>query len=506
MKDLISLVEVVSKNKIKEIEVIGSANHKETNVQKLYSGIHNGSIISDQDVIDNFFPNNKNANLYSSRLKGQLKERLINTLFFIDLNQNNFNDYLRAYYTCYKMSAATRILLGRGARTAATPIAEKALDMALQFDLTDVAFLLAKDLRMHYGTMRSARQRYEEISQILEEQTKVLMAELKAEEYLNNLRVNFNEIKASKPEFAEKAQAYVDELLELSKHIHSYRFNYMVFAIRTIRYEVVGNYKEMLMVSTEALDYFSTKEKIVPNTVIFSFQVRRLVCLMQLKEYEKAKEIFPQCVILTQEGAHNWFLLHNYQMILAFHAGDFQEAYEVGKKALDHPKLKNQNEQTIEFWHIHEAYLFYLLSIKKIKPENNNPVQKFRVSKFINEVPIFRKDKRGANITIVVLQILFLLDQKKYEVIIDRIESLKTYTQRYLRNDDTFRSNCFIRMLVVMAESSFNKKATIRKAEKHWEKLKEKPINIAEQSAEIEIVPYEMLWEFILESLDEKWH
>lgn len=116
-------------------------------------------------------------------------------------------------------------------------------------------------------------------------------------------------------------------------------------------------------------------------------------------------------------------------------------------------------------------------------------------------MPIYRQDKRGANISILILQILFLLHQKKYNAIIDRAESLRQYTYRYLRRDDTFRSHCFIRMLLTLPECSFNKTAVLRKADKYWQQLQAMPLNVAKQSAEIEIVPYETLWEFVLEEL-----
>ena len=61
-------------------------------------------------------------------------------------------------------------------------------------------------------------------------------------------------------------------------------------------------------------------------------------------------------------------------------------------------------------------------------------------------------------------------------------------------------------MLLCLPAASFHKKAVLRKADKYWKKLKDVPLEKANQSVELEIVPYEMLWEFVLEGLDEKWH
>jgi hypothetical protein len=506
MEELIDLVQVLSKNKIKRIDVIGNNNVHNSQVQQLYDGIYMGRIKNDEDVINHFFSNANNAALYCSRLKRQLVDRIVNTLFFIDVNQNNFNEYNRAYYTSYKLAAATRILLGRNTPNAAALIAEKALHTALEFELTDVAFLLARDLQMYYGAIKGSREKFLKMGTLLDQQWEILQAELKAERYMTDLKINFVNTKAVKSEFTLVATRYAEELKQLSTKINSYRFNYMSYLTQVTRFEVAGDYKNMLPVCQEALQYFRTKEHMVPVNALFSFFLRKLICYIQLRNYEAAKKTVPECLQYSREGTNNWFLTLDYQLVLAFHSLDFQAAYAVCQIVLNHSQLKHQRQEVTERWLIHEAYIYYLISIKKIKIDDDNPVKKFRISKFVNEVPVYQKDKRGMNISILILQILFLLKDKKYGEIIDRTDSLKAYTQRYLRQDDTFRSNCFIQMLLTLPECSFHKKAVLRKAEKYWKKLQEVPLNIANQSAEIEIVPYETLWGFVLESLDEKWH
>lgn len=506
MKELSTLVEVISRNKVKQIDIIGYSNGAPNQAQQLYEEIHAGNIKSEEDIIQHFFSGNKNAPFYCSRLKRQLKDRLINTVFFLDLNQSTLNDFTRAYYTCFKMAAAAKILFGRNARDAAAEVAEKALEIALQYDITDVAFTMSRDLRGHFATNLGNREKFEKLDQILEEQTNILLAEQKAEKYFSDLKVNFISTRSAQPEYIERAARYAQELRVLSETINSYRFNYMSFLTQVTYYEITNDYRGMLPVCKKALSYFDKKQHLVPINVLFSFTSRILICHTQLKNYAEAKKVVPMCFQYTREGTHNWFIIYDYYMILCFHAGDFQEAYEVSQNVLNHPKLKNQEEYVFEHWIIHEAYIYYLISIGKIKSDANNPVKKFRISKFVNEVPLFSKDKRGINISIIIIQILFLLHQQEYGKIIDRMESLKTYNQRYLRRDDTFRSNCFIRMLLTLPECSFHKTAVLRKAQKYWEKLQEVPLDVAKQSAEIEIIPYETLWGFVLEALDEKWH
>ena len=121
-------------------------------------------------------------------------------------------------------------------------------------------------------------------------------------------------------------------------------------------------------------------------------------------------------------------------------------------------------------------------------------------------MPTYSKDKRGLNIPILVVQLLFMIAKKDYDQTIDRFEAIKKYCSRYLKKDDNLRSNCFINMLLQIPSASFHKAGVERKAKKYWDRLQSTPLEFAKQSQEIEIMPYEDLWELILESLEPKFY
>jgi hypothetical protein len=140
-----------------------------------------------------------------------------------------------------------------------------------------------------------------------------------------------------------------------------------------------------------------------------------------------------------------------------------------------------------------------LNEIGKISPRKDSS---FRISKFLNEVPVYSKDKRGLNIAILIIQFLFLLHKRRYSELIDRADALKQYCYRYLRKDDTFRSHCFIRMLLQIPRADFNRIRTERYAESYMKKLKSVPLIVSDQSIEVEVIPYDDLWEMTLELLN----
>ncbi len=303
-----------------------------------------------------------------------------------------------------------------------------------------------------------------------------------------------------------QGDSFLTELENFPAEERSFKFQFFLLTIYTIRYESANDYRATLRVVDEALQYFKQKSYLISPQQQLIYLTKKLSCQIALKYFEKAEETAKACQQIAIEGSRNWFVLIDYIIRLYFHSGQYQKVYDVFKKALEHPHFKRLPANIQENWLLHEGFINFLISRSIIQPTKDDQGKKFRLRKFLNEVPNFSKDKRGANITIIVLQILFLLDQKKYGEIIDRMEALKMYTFRYLRKDDTFRSNCFLKMLIKVPASSFHKAGVIRSTDSYLKKLKSTPIELTSQSIDIEIIPFEKLWEFILDALDNRFH
>ena len=126
MKELRQLIEIISPNKVKAIELVYSGSEEGSNIQELYRSIAEDDSISEEELISRFYKG-RNKRSYFNRLKRELKVRLINTLFLIDANDPKYSEVASAYYTCYKNAAAIKVLLARGARQVAVRLAEDTL-------------------------------------------------------------------------------------------------------------------------------------------------------------------------------------------------------------------------------------------------------------------------------------------------------------------------------------------------------------------------------------------
>ena len=107
------------------------------------------------------------------------------------------------------------------------------------------------------------------------------------------------------------------------------------------------------------------------------------------------------------------------------------------------------------------------------------------------------------NIPVLVFQIITLISKNRHDEAIARIEAVEKYRTRYLRNESSYRSNFFIKMLMTIPAQGFRKKAVVRHTTKYLTKLASASFDFANTSGDIEIIPYEDLWEMVLDTLQD---
>ncbi len=505
MQALKELAYIVTKNKLRSVDLIAESAENKTKISEFYEGILAGKFSTDDDAARFFYESDKNYSGYQ-KLKSNLKSRLINTIFFIDPKDSSHSERQRAYYACYKEWAAAKILIGKGARLAGVNLCHKILKLAKKYEITELVLDISRTLRLHYGARVGDFKKFEQFNRIFKEYEVIWHAENRAEELYTELVIKYVNNKSTKENLHEKAKQYYQQLEEDLNLYDSYRLYLCGSLIKIIIHSSINAYEETIKVCKESIDLFQSK-KYQPTTPLQIYYYQLLVCYTQLKKYNEGKQIAQKCINLLDDGSYNWFKYHEYFFILSMHTKQYQNAYQVYIDTIVHPRFQFLPEGVREMWRIFEAYVHYLIELGKVFPKNDDKVfNKFKLGRFLNETPIFSKDKRGMNIPILVIHILFMIQQQKYDRAIDKIEAIEKYCSRHLRNNDLFRSNCFIKMLMKIPMCSFHKAGVIRKASNYQKRLQSVPLDIANQAHEIEIIPYEDLWEMALLTLENKFH
>ncbi len=505
MKNLIEISEIVTKKRISKIEIFDKSllNKKESKFNEFYEGLVNNEFTSDEEAAQFLYETTPLDDKYR-QLKSRFSKRLMNTLFFLDANDPSFSNYHRAYYTCNKNWALIRILLSSGARNAATKLANKTLHVAQNYKFTDIILNCARIL-MTNSSLSGKVKEYDEFAAIANKAQEELGHEMKSEEMYQRLTLGLTTSATVDEERASLAEEYLNKVKELCETSDSYILHFNMYQIWILMLQFKGDYRGTIEACEKAEQFLEDNEPFRQEVKQASLAFTKINCYLQLRDYDNGRTNADRCLELFSEGSNNWFVFLEVYFLLAMHTENYINAAGIYLKVINHPRFAYTAPERQEKWKIFEAYIYYIFETEGLDRDllTENGKRKFRLLKFLNEVPHFSKDKKGFNVAILVLQVLYMLEKGDYTGIINRSEALNVYCSRYLRKDDSFRNSCFLKMLLTMEKEDFKLERTRQMAMKYLRKMTDTD-NQDNIVHEWEIIPYETLWEKVLNRLANK--
>ena len=245
-----------------------------------------------------------------------------------------------------------------------------------------------------------------------------------------------------------------------------------------------NNSDMVLQTCKDGMDLLMEKRFSVPETILFMFTYPTIPIYIERGEVELAKQAIEICYKNSKRKTNNWYVTHSYDVILGFYESRFEDV-----TMLLHKIKKYPTDIVRERYVLYKAYLALMGE------------ERFRVRRFINDIPEFSKDKDGYNIAVIIIQLLHLLKGKYNDEYIDRIEATNQYIKRAINAKRVIRSKYFLKILLILPSSNFHPVLFAAKAKSYLKKLKQLPISQSSPSVEIELIPYEVLYDRILELL-----
>jgi|GEM_PF-5070918 len=501
MKKLQELIEIVNPVKLKGVEVLGRSD---TLVDQLYHMIRKGEVQSDEDALRLLYNGSEAKNaLY--QIKEKLYEKLFDSIFIIDLSERNHTGSNLAFTENFKYTAVLEFLSARGGQNNIIPLGKKILRSAIKYNQASIIVRVAKILARKHVIINGDEKMLDYYHELHEKYRKIEDLRIQAEYCWYKISVKFNKKRVIvNSEIAEQAEQYANALA--SKLIPGHTcltFAYLVL-LRIRKCEVQHDYESVVKLVNEnlpKLDDYPDANGGIYNGLIN----KKLSALITLRRYKEAKETAQENLKHLREGQKVWFTLLDSIIVLNFYERNYEEAFRIYLLSVNHNGFKFLTESRKEVYSVYRAYLQFFINIGLLDyPESLKKKKPYRYVKFNNEVHIFTKDKKGINITFIVAQFLLLFTEGNYKLANEKIKSVKIYTTKHLRVDETYRPHCFLKMLVKLVECDFHKAATLRKTKSLFEKLKNRPPNAKRLRSDVEVVPYEDLWEFILERIDNR--
>jgi hypothetical protein len=498
MKKLIALTQIITRQKISQINIVTNTNDN-TLLGKFYRGIAEGKIKTIEDA-ENLLYSGKISRAVMNKMKDNLYSRLINTVFFIDARQSGFTDYQTAFYNVHKLSAAYQLLCNRGLDKENTiEIGENLLKKAITYDFSDIAVKLVHILSSTYafkGDIKKTAQIRPTIDYYMEALRLETMASIHLDVLMSEYMVN----RVASKKLSDKADEYYNMFAPHLVNYPTFKLAYYVYTIEIYKYGFINDFAQTLIVCNKAIAFFEQKGKGFNLAKVFYQQ--KLECCIYFGLYTEGIALQPKIQTFLVNGTHNWFKNQEVLIRLAFYTDQYEDAYVVFKESVNHPNYKKLVNTYQDFWKVCQVYIYVCVSLGLIKNLSANEQKKrFRLSTFVNNLPIYSYDKRGMNIPTIIAQVLYFLVKKDFDSVLNRIESIEKYCIRHLVDKDfDVRSYYFIKMLLTLPEANYNFGRVLKRSQGFKEKFDAAPEN--SKNIELEIMPYEKLWSLLLDLIN----
>ncbi|MEO0788614.1 MAG: hypothetical protein AAFY36_08135 [Bacteroidota bacterium] len=498
MKSLKELVDLLSRNKLKRINLLDLQHEPESKINALYQAIAKEEVESDVDAQLLLYGHLGKAQAYGN-LKKRLRERLLNTLFFIDVDDRKTGSRQRAIVEVERNLSSALILQAKGARLSSERLLKSTLNKAIKFEFVGAAMYTARVLRLQHGTRQGERKNYEYYAEVYEKYKKLDHWENVAEDRYADLMSKYLAGRETPDSLSSMAKAYFLELSEALPEVETYKFRLFTTLIQFLQYTAHNDYPSVIPISESAIAFFREKPYLA-KTPIQQCLHHQLVAYMQLKNYEKGYEIAKQGEQLLNKGENNWFKNREYLLLLALHTEHFQEAYKHYKEAVGHRRFSYLPKEQQREWGIYRAYLHFLIRQELIQVKRGDrdfSTQKY--NKLLNEPVPEARERRRTNVPLLIMQSLGALEQHNWRLASSKIEALEKYGYRNLYEQGGMRPFYFIRLLSDLNRVEFDPEAAKEQAEGHLKDLQALAGPKSTPFHKMEIVPFEQLWQMALD-------
>lgn len=498
MKNLIEIARIVTRRKVKQLEVFDAAylNQKDNKFNLFYQALAANKLKNDRDAATMLYESSPTDTRYR-QLKSRFRKRLLNTLFLLDLPAGSESRIDKAYYACNKDWNLVRILLDNQAPNAAGHLARQTLNAALNFQFSDIIVNCSRVL-LHQSADSGLTKEFEYYQNLIQIHGPLLQAEIAAETLYQEFKLLYSTHKKPASPSPDTIEEIQHKLQELSTKYDSAYVRYYYYLSKILFLEAGGNYAQLLLVCEQAEAYFDRHRDNFPEDKLIILYTRKMAAYLYLKDYKNGKNTVEKYLGTFPEGSDNWFMFMEFYFLLSMHNRQYIQASAILEKVRQHPKFKRYVPATREIWKVFEYSIFYIA----VRLGSEFPVlaQKgknlSRVNAFIEEPDIYRKENKYSTSALLVLKILFLIDKHSMIKAQELIENLKENAAKYLKSEEDFRLLQFIRLLQQAAKANFQL-SELKNEEKYLEALNAEPYRYNDLHPCAEVIPYEHLWKLV---------
>ena len=504
MEDIRELLEIASPKKVTKLLKISRVKGKPSMLGELHRLIKRGDLGEEAIVAELYGAEHTPSHPAYRAVKNRFRDLVTTAIMDDDVYSANYRSYDSAQVNGYQQLNLISLLLTRRAWHSVKYLSHLTLRRIKDYEILPINSRLTSILASLYlgvGFDEKQFSKYQEMAIYYAEAERVLNL---VSSYYREMRRMMYAHKLLPQEIGERIASYIAECEpQVRKYPKVSAMQATFYIMKVHGLTLRGEYQAAIQEANKA-EIVLKKCKGAGNQSLSLMALTRVECSVKLRDFGQGNTQVSRAKEMVPGNSINHIKLTEYAITLGLQTGHFDYAY--GQLAqLDRKILERLlTAQHVEFWLILEAYINLLVLAKRIDPQQQElKLPDFKLYKFVNNVPSYSKDKQGMNIQILIFQVIYFIIQNQYGRIIDRTDALVRYGSRYLMNNENLRNNCFFKLLLTAEKCNFHRAATVRESAKTYKKMTSPQAKRLGRANSTEIVPYEVLWEIVLENLEE---
>ncbi len=465
-------------NLLKDISTVSGYEPTQGALLKLFRLVVQEEVQKEEAV--SFFPSSNYFRVTYKKLKDNLLDGIL---------LNSFSDLTKTqqlHFSIRKRNLESLMLLISGKKKSGIVIAEETYIRAVRNGLVDIAFTLSRQLEYHYSVIDLNKQKRLKYKVAVEKNFLYLQQEMEAQSVFADLGFC-----VQKDKDISHIPDKIHLLSEYCKKNENYLFRLYYYSTKNLYYRYVGNTTGIIETSKTAIAFFDNFNGILPYTTKWNFNFQLIPIYLSDKQYGEAEVLINRSLNYPTIGSYNWHLTLLYKVVLGFYSEKPSLALQAWKRSNQVAK-KFDSKRITEHWKITNAYLSFFEKIGHIQG-----VGKFRLYRFLNDINSLRAGKAN----ILIIELLHLVVSGKKTAYMNRTEQIEAYIQNHLKEHKHRRARRFLRMLRAIELGDYNLMRVQAHAKKHVDKLSSKGMVVNINVLDAEPVPYEFLWEVLIEWL-----
>ncbi|WP_242928372.1 hypothetical protein [Pontibacter vulgaris] len=494
MEEIVKLSKIVTQN-LKPNSVLPPVDLVIKGKEKqLLSNILAGNYTNDDNAASDIYGSNANDTRYKM-LKTRIKRKLFDYLFFLELPGTKSSSAVRDELLCIDYLHHAKVLLLLGEFDITIRLLNKAYSLAQENSYTEI-LINCLELKNQYYSYKEHGKLLDKNLEILKEYRTKRAYEVQSIEIYQKAKIKLNKSILSRTIFLAQLGDTVNELERLWKLGQTFTLFDNYYKLQIWYYELLGDFRKIINITQDTYELLK-KGAINGNRFDERYNEYILVySLLREKDFVKGLSYAERFIENFNIAEHNWFAFMENYFLLAMHSRNYELAHMLIDKVFTNTSFNRITKTAKERWNLFKTYL-------QVITPTEDKLSGFNFQSFAISVPEYSKDKQGFNVAILILQFIYFLKKGDAEALLYRIESLRKYILTHLKDAFSLRSKTFLKLLMLTVTEDFNVAKCKNKGDKYLQKLLETHAP-GDAYAEIEIVPYEHLWELILEILKKR--